>query len=232
MCSKRGLSAAVLGSLLNLTDAKYEDVQGLPTRVALMVDRSVTMRVMAEKYEWLAKTAANPAERQRFSDYAKLYREMELHRRVEKPEPVGASRERRLPNLQSGAVAMSGPDRFDHWRWHARQSPYHISGGRENERKNPRRSQPTIASILLARGVRGTVRPIPAGAVSSTGLRSPRRRPWHLSAQTVTDRQAVARIRSARIYRVSSLSAPELTSPITTTSPRRRLEPRAISSRT
>jgi hypothetical protein len=103
MCSKKGLSAAVLGSLLNLADAKYEDVQGLPTRVALMVDRSVTMRVMAEKYEWLAKTAANPAERQRFSDYAKLYREMELHFvEVEKPEPVGESR---------GATAPNSPER-------------------------------------------------------------------------------------------------------------------------
>ena len=52
----------------------------------MTVHRSVTMRVMAEKYEWLAKTAANPAERQRFSDYAKLYREMELHFvEVEKP---------------------------------------------------------------------------------------------------------------------------------------------------
>ncbi len=41
--------------------------------------QSVTMRVMAEKYEQLAKTAANPAERERFSEYVKLYREMEAH---------------------------------------------------------------------------------------------------------------------------------------------------------
>jgi len=37
------------------------------------------MRVMAEKYEQLARTASNPAERQRFGEYVKLYREMEVH---------------------------------------------------------------------------------------------------------------------------------------------------------
>ncbi len=41
--------------------------------------QSVTMRVMAEKYEQLAKTASNPVERERFGEYVKLYREMEAH---------------------------------------------------------------------------------------------------------------------------------------------------------
>jgi hypothetical protein len=44
-----------------------------------MAHQSVTMRVMAEKYERLAETATNPAYRERLRDYAKLYREMELH---------------------------------------------------------------------------------------------------------------------------------------------------------
>ena len=44
-----------------------------------MVQQSVTMRVMAEKYERLAETSADAAERERFSEYVKLYREMEEH---------------------------------------------------------------------------------------------------------------------------------------------------------
>jgi hypothetical protein len=68
-----------------------------------MVDRSVTMRVMAEKYEWLAKTAANPAERQRFSDYAKLYREMELHF-VEVEKRAG----RREPRSDGAQISRAG----------------------------------------------------------------------------------------------------------------------------
>ena len=44
-----------------------------------MVQQTVTMRVMAERYEALAKTAANPAERERYGEYVKLYREMETH---------------------------------------------------------------------------------------------------------------------------------------------------------
>jgi hypothetical protein len=52
-----------------------------------MVHQSVTMRVMAEKYEQLAKISPNPAERQRFGDYVKLYREMEVHfAEIEKAE--------------------------------------------------------------------------------------------------------------------------------------------------
>ena len=58
-----------------------------------MLHGSATMRMMAEKYESLAKTAVNPAQRQRFAEYAKLYREMELHLvEVEKSEPIGDSR--------------------------------------------------------------------------------------------------------------------------------------------
>jgi hypothetical protein len=41
-----------------------------------MTHQSVTMRVMADKYEELARATSNPAERQRFGDYVKLYREM------------------------------------------------------------------------------------------------------------------------------------------------------------
>ena len=44
-----------------------------------MTQHSMTMRIMAEKYEALAKTTADPAERDRFGEYVKLYREMELH---------------------------------------------------------------------------------------------------------------------------------------------------------
>ena len=44
-----------------------------------MAQHSVTMRLMAEKYEQLAKTTPNPAERERFVEYVKLYREMEVH---------------------------------------------------------------------------------------------------------------------------------------------------------
>lgn len=44
-----------------------------------MTHQSLTMRVMAEKYEELARVASNPAERQRFGEYVKLYREMEVH---------------------------------------------------------------------------------------------------------------------------------------------------------
>ncbi|HEV3177436.1 MAG TPA: hypothetical protein VGZ72_15695 [Stellaceae bacterium] len=58
-----------------------------------MAHQSVTMRVMAEKYERLAQTAASPTERERFSEYVKLYREMELHFvEVEKAEEVGDPR--------------------------------------------------------------------------------------------------------------------------------------------
>jgi hypothetical protein len=44
-----------------------------------MTQQSMAMRIMAEKYEQLAKTTPNAAERQRFGEYVKLYREMELH---------------------------------------------------------------------------------------------------------------------------------------------------------
>ena len=44
-----------------------------------MTHQSVTMRVMAEKYEQLARTAPDAAERQRFGEYVRLYREMEVH---------------------------------------------------------------------------------------------------------------------------------------------------------
>jgi len=44
-----------------------------------MTQHSMTMRLMAEKYEKLAQTAPNLAERERFSEYVKLYREMEVH---------------------------------------------------------------------------------------------------------------------------------------------------------
>ncbi len=44
-----------------------------------MAQHSVTMRLMAEKYEELARTAPNAAERQRFGEYVKLYRELEGH---------------------------------------------------------------------------------------------------------------------------------------------------------
>ena len=51
----------------------------LRERIGSMVQQSVTMRVMAEKYERLAETSADAAERERFSEYVKLYREMEEH---------------------------------------------------------------------------------------------------------------------------------------------------------
>ena len=52
-----------------------------------MVHQSLTMRVMAEKYEELAKTSPDPAERQRLGEYVKLYREMEVHfAEIEKAE--------------------------------------------------------------------------------------------------------------------------------------------------
>ena len=44
-----------------------------------MTQHSTTMRIMAEKYEQLAKTTSNPAKRERFGEYVKLYREMEVH---------------------------------------------------------------------------------------------------------------------------------------------------------
>jgi len=56
----------------------YEGVR-LPKRVGSMMQQSVTMRVMAEKYLRLAETSADAAERERFGAYVKLYREMEEH---------------------------------------------------------------------------------------------------------------------------------------------------------
>jgi len=47
------------------------------TGVVSMVQQSVTMRVMAERNKALAKTAAFPADRERYGEYVKLYREME-----------------------------------------------------------------------------------------------------------------------------------------------------------
>lgn len=44
-----------------------------------MTQQSRTMRLLAEKYEQLAKTAPSPTERQRFGEYVKLYRQMEHH---------------------------------------------------------------------------------------------------------------------------------------------------------
>ncbi len=44
-----------------------------------MMHQSLTMRVMAEKYEQLARASSDPIERQRFREYIKLYREMEVH---------------------------------------------------------------------------------------------------------------------------------------------------------
>ena len=44
-----------------------------------MTDQALTMRIMAERYEQLAKTAATATERERFNEYVKLYREMEVH---------------------------------------------------------------------------------------------------------------------------------------------------------
>ncbi len=44
-----------------------------------MTRHSLTMRLMAEKYEQLAKASSDPAERERFGEYVKLYREMEIH---------------------------------------------------------------------------------------------------------------------------------------------------------
>ena len=44
-----------------------------------MTDRALTMRIMAERYEQLAKTATTVTERERFREYVKLYREMEVH---------------------------------------------------------------------------------------------------------------------------------------------------------
>ena len=56
-----------------------------------MTQHSLTMRIMAEKYEQLAKTSADPAERERFGEYVKLYREMELHfAAAEKSEAHGS----------------------------------------------------------------------------------------------------------------------------------------------
>jgi hypothetical protein len=43
------------------------------------MDQSAAMRVMVEKYERLAETAEDPAERERFVEYVRLYREMEAH---------------------------------------------------------------------------------------------------------------------------------------------------------
>src|ERR1051326_2395813 len=62
----------------------------LPQRVGSMIQQSVTMRVMAEKYERLAETSADAAERERFGEYVKLYREMEEHFvEIEKSEEIG-----------------------------------------------------------------------------------------------------------------------------------------------
>jgi hypothetical protein len=45
---------------------------------------------MAEKYERLAETSADASERERFSEYVKLYREMEEHFvEVERADEVG-----------------------------------------------------------------------------------------------------------------------------------------------
>jgi hypothetical protein len=44
-----------------------------------MTHQSLTMKVMAEKYEQLARSTSDPADRQRFGEYVKLYREMEGH---------------------------------------------------------------------------------------------------------------------------------------------------------
>jgi len=59
-----------------------------------MVHQSLTMRVMAEKYEHLAKTAPGEADRRRFSEYGKLYREMEVHF-------VEAEKAREFPDRES-----------------------------------------------------------------------------------------------------------------------------------
>lgn len=37
------------------------------------------MRIMADKYEQLARLSADPVERRRFGEYDKLYRDMEAH---------------------------------------------------------------------------------------------------------------------------------------------------------
>ena len=58
-----------------------------------MTQQSMAMRIMAEKYEQLAQTTPDPAERQRFGEYVKLYREMELHFvQTEQPEDRGGDR--------------------------------------------------------------------------------------------------------------------------------------------
>ncbi len=86
----------VRGSWVALADSPVW-LYGGALRIQAKWGRSVpqpsqTMRIMAEKYEQLARATTDPAERRRFGEYVRLYRGMEID--FAEPENAQQARER------------------------------------------------------------------------------------------------------------------------------------------
>lgn len=93
-CEKRDSGRRSLGIVGRFPDLVYEVVPSvILKRGRSTMQQSQAMRIMAEKYEQLARASADPAERRRLYEYIKLYRDMEMH--FAEAESAQRARERR-----------------------------------------------------------------------------------------------------------------------------------------